>query len=96
MQSEQSKTKDELKEHINLNEVALRPLLEMKNNGASSSGNILVKKISLMTREKETFSNKKKKLEEIEDDFYTVILKSGAMCLAVNADIHTAESEAND
>ena len=49
-----------------------------------------------MTREKETFSNKKKKLEDMEDDFYTVILKSGAMCLAVNADINTAETEAND
>ena len=96
MHSELSKTKDELNEQINLNEVLLRPLLEMKNNGASSSGNILVKKISLMTREKETFSTKKKRLEEIEDDFYTVILKSGTMCLAANADINTAETEAND
>ena len=95
MHSEISKTKDELTFLIDLNEVALRPLLEMKNSGNSSSSNILVTKISQMTREKETFSNKKKKLEEIEDDFYTVILKSGAMCLAVNADINTADSEAN-
>ncbi len=69
-------------------------MLEKKNSGTSS--NILVTRISKMTREKEAFSNKKKKLEDIEDDFYTVILKSGAMCLAVNADINTAETEAND
>ena len=94
MHSELSKTKDELTEQIDLNEAALRPLLEKKNSGTSS--NILVTKISQMTREKETFSNKKKKLEDIEDDFYTVILKSGAICLAVNADINTAETEAND
>ena len=94
MHRELSKTKDELTEHIEINEAALRPLLEKKNSGTSS--NILVTKISQMTREKETFSNKKKKLEDIEDDFYTVILKSGAMCLAVNADINTVGTEANN
>ena len=93
MHSELSKTKDDLTEQIEIIEAALRPLLEKKNSDTSS--NILVAKISQMTREKETFSNKKKKLEDLEDDFYTVILKSGAMCLAVNADINTADSEAN-
>ncbi len=48
-----------------------------------------------MTREKETFSKKKKKLEHCEDEFYAVILKNGAMCLAANADIDT-EPETND
>ena len=94
MHSELTKTKDNLTEQIEIIEAALRPLLEKKNSGTSS--NNLVTRISKMTREKETFSTKKKKLEEVEDDFYTVILKSGAMCLAVNAEINTAETEAND
>ncbi len=48
-----------------------------------------------MTSERQTLSNKKKKIEDIKDNFYTVILKNGAIFLAVNAKIN-ADPEAND
>ncbi len=48
-----------------------------------------------MTTEKQTLSNKKKKIEDMEDTFYTLILKNGAKCLAMNANIDT-EPGAND
>ena len=48
-----------------------------------------------MTNEKQTLSNKKKKIEDMEDTFYTLILKNGAKCLAMNANIDT-EPEPNE
>jgi hypothetical protein len=93
--SELSKTQDEIAEQIDLHEVGLKHLLEKKNNTTSGSKNFISTKISQMTSERQTLSNKKKKIEDIKDNFYTVILKNGAIFLAVNAKIN-ADPEAND
>ena len=89
------KTQDELTEQIDLNEAGLKHLLEKKNKSTSGSNDFINTRISQMTSEKQTLSNKKKKIEEMEDTFYRLILKNGAICLAMNANVDT-EHDAND
>ena len=80
---------------IDINEAGLERLIGKKNSSTSGPNNFINSKISQMTYEKQKLSNKKKKIEDMEDTFYALILKNGAKCLAMNANIDT-EPEANE
>ena len=75
---------------IDVNEAGLKHLLEKKDRGTSGQNDLVSKRISHLTSENLTLTTKKKRLEDMENNFYAGILKNGAKCLATNANIDTA------
>lgn len=93
---ELGKTQDEFAMQIDVNEAGLKHLLDKKDRGTSGQNTLASKRISQLTTENLALTTKKKLIEEMEEQFYAGIIKNGAVCLAMNANIETVEPEAKD
>ena len=81
---------------IDVNEAGLKHLLDKKDSGTSGQNTLASKRISQLTTDNLALTTKKKMIEEMEEHFYAGIIKNGAACLAMNANIETVEPEAKD